>query len=226
MIDFLKIKISKKVGDTSSGFTLVEMIVVVAIFAILTAIIIFNYGEFNDQIIVTNMSYEIALTTRQAQIFGLGVRGTGGDFQKSYGIFADISDTGETKDFIFFEDFLDDDRLCKDGSSNDCDCVGENDECLEKMTMQRNIVIDKLLAYNNITADCDLLDKLSVTYKRPNPEAKITDQDNAEEVYTSALIRVSSPRDVKRYVFVNKTGQISVLSDLEADSVTSDLCPI
>ena len=100
------------------GFTLLEVIVVVAIFGIMTAVVIFNYSNFSSRVILTNMAYEIALTTRQAQVFGLGARSgetlfvalpAETQFESPFGMFFNLIDgTGPkantTDQFIMFID--------------------------------------------------------------------------------------------------------------------------
>ena len=64
---------------TTTGFSLVELIVVMGIFTIMTSIVIFNYGRFSSNLIVTNLAYESALAVRQAQVYGISVKNTSGD---------------------------------------------------------------------------------------------------------------------------------------------------
>lgn len=210
-ISFFKKGILKTKQTISRGFTLIEMMVVIAIFAVLTAIIVFNYGDFNADIVVSNMAYEIALTTRQAQIFGLGSRGTGGEFQEAYGIYINNSG-GPSKDLIFFGDTLSSNWYCNNtGTGGDCTCAGADDECLERLTLQKNIVIDKLQVFNG--SICSEIDELAISYKRPNPEAQILDQENASGPFQLAMITVLAPGDRQRHVIIRKNGQISVVND-------------
>lgn len=224
MFTFLKKKYPNK--NQSQGFSLIEMIVVVGIFAILTAIIVFNYGDFNSELIVTNTAYEIAIQAREAQIFGLGVRGTGGVFSEAYGIYMDVS-SGETDHFIFFGDTINNNRICQNSSSGDCACAGAEDECLEKSQLNRNIRITRLQVFDGYTV-CEDVDKMAITFKRPNPEALILNQESPDERgynvgYEAALIKVQAPNSREHYVLIRKSGQISVLS-LEQVDVELEEC--
>lgn len=205
------------VKNKKKGFTLIEMAVVTAIFGILTSVVIFNYGNFTDNILSTNMAYEVALQVRQAQVFGLGVRGVDGKFGGAYGVFVNTNNSdGTTKDIILFNDskpLAGPDGKCGDSSGSGVCICNTGDECLEKISLQRNIVIDELWVKSGST--CTDTDLLSVTFKRPNPDAIIRNQDSgASTNFELAEIRINSPRsDKPRYVIIRNTGQISVEQD-------------
>lgn len=217
MFSFLKEKKNKILKK--AGFTIIEMLVVAAIFAILTAIIIFNYGNFTDNILATNMAYEIGLVARQAQVFGLGVRGTGGEFTNAYGIFVNLEDGSSaegTKNIIFFVDNkpTDGNGECNDESGDSfCTCSttdGLTDECLERLTLQRGIIINGLFVKDE-GGDCVSTNRLAVTFKRPNPDAIIVDQADHNIGFELAEMQLFAPRSQSpRYVIVRNTGQISV----------------
>lgn len=223
MIYFLNKKINT---NSSKGFTLVEMAIVTAIFGLLTAIVVFKYGDFTSNLLVTNMAYEIALTTRQAQIFGLGVRGyvEGEDrnFNYPYGVFFNLADgsTGspnETKKFAFFVDKNEDNDpgygQCNTSLGNgDCVCL-TGDECIEQLTLQRNIKITEIKVSAAIDiCEADDVDKLAVTFQRPSPEARIEWQTNNINGYEFAQLKVEAQgSDINpAYVLIRQNGQISV----------------
>jgi prepilin-type N-terminal cleavage/methylation domain-containing protein len=52
------------------GFTLIEFVVIISIFAIMAAVALFNFQGFRSNVAINNLSHDIALTLRQAQIFG------------------------------------------------------------------------------------------------------------------------------------------------------------
>lgn len=213
-------KIQKNIKE--KGLTLIEMIVVVAIFAILTMIIVFNYGEFNSRTVVTNTAYEIALTAREAQTFGLGVRGieSSGDiaFDRAYGIFVDLeSDSAPgdaTKELILFADTEVDDNFCKSGSSH-CTCA--DDECIEKLELGYGLTISNAQLLNG--GSCNTQKQIAVSFKRPNPDAVIKNQEEQNAVeYDYAVLTIESPKGTKMYVVLSESGQISVV---DADGVPS-----
>ena len=81
----------------NKGFTLIELLVCITIFVIMTALLLFKYGNFNQSVLLTNLAYDTALTIRTAQNYGLSVKAvkdaSGADvicsssnFQCAYGV--------------------------------------------------------------------------------------------------------------------------------------------
>lgn len=52
------------------GFTLIEFIVIISIFAIMAAVALFNFNGFRSNVGLNNLAHDIGLTIRQAQVFG------------------------------------------------------------------------------------------------------------------------------------------------------------
>lgn len=213
----------------SRGFTIAEMGIVVIIFIILTSVIIFRYGDFNSSILVSNMAYEVAITTRQAQVFGLGARGyksgSVSEFIYPYGLFINMNDNegadeGTTKKFALFIDRSEqgDAGYGQCNMANDtgaCSCL-PGDECQEMYRMQRDIAVSdiKVEARNFDGCEADTVDRLAVTFKRPNPEALITWQTVGLSGYDFVQIEVSDrSRQNIAYVLIRESGQISVSKD-------------
>src|SRR3989338_7579467 len=66
------------------GFTLVELLVTLSLFVVLTTIVLFSQSKFNGSILLTNLAYDVAITVRQAQTYGVNVRETSsGVFDKA-----------------------------------------------------------------------------------------------------------------------------------------------
>jgi len=226
--------LKKETLKANQGFTLIEMLVVAGIFAVLTSIVVFKYGDFTSNMLVTNMAYEIALEVRQAQVFGVGARvsddGTGtANFSFPYGVFINMNDgsTGnpslyETKKIQFFVDRNESNedgygKCSDDNGAGTCDCV--TDECIEQVTLQRNIKITEIRtsAYGSDEEVCEATDvpQIAITFKRPSPEARIERQATGEDQYTFVQIKVEAPgsRVNPSYVLVRQSGQISVSDD-------------
>lgn len=185
---------------TQKGFTLLEIIVVLAIFAVMTSIVVFNYGKFTSQTILTNMAYEVALSIREAQIYGVSVRSPDGTlasnpFSLPYGVYFQ---EGTNTYYLFADEDI-------DGEFDGSDCASVGAECVTPYTMQRGIIVSEVR--QNCIVDPD---GLSVTFKRPNPEAKF---DGAINV-SSADIQLTAPDGAVRYVVIRNNGQIYV-TDVE-----------
>lgn len=184
------------------GFTLIEMILVIAIFGIMTAIVVFNYSDFSNQVVLTNMAYEVALTAREAQVYGIAStrRETKAAFDNNdtnIGLNFNINNVDDkTQSYILYED--------KDGDGG----FDQNEIIGEPYTLQRNIYITALDVGNN----CNVSDEeVNVIFDRPNPEPKI---NGNQSVFRITLQPDGSSN--KRFVILKKNGQIYVTSDPES----------
>lgn len=207
-----------KIQENNSGFTLIEMVVVMAIFSILTSVVVFNYGDFNNNIISTNLTYEIALTVREAQVYALGVRGAESDFNTRYGAYFNIDPTnGNGKNFMLFADINEDGKCEIDGalcSISNCIASGPlgDDSCRELSSLTRGVEIVDLCVANGVPISEDGVctqgvNSLSVTFERPNPDALVY---SGGTEYSDAAIIIEAPNSSRRAVLVRSTGQISV----------------
>ncbi len=55
---------------SSRGFTLIEMLIVLAIIGVITAIAVTGQQSFDRSVILTNTAYDVALSIREAQAYG------------------------------------------------------------------------------------------------------------------------------------------------------------
>ena len=219
----------KKILQMKKGFTMIEMLMVLAIFTILTSIVMYNYSEFNSKTIMSNMAYEIALSVRQAQVYSLGVRGQSGneEFDNRYGVYFDTSNGG--KNFVFFFDKKpaviggEPNGWC-DGTSGESNCMAciSGGECLEKITLTRDIYIGRICSnqlltpideYGNcISGEGSSTPTASITFDRPNPDSIIAlDNSGDVEAGASVGIVVKNKFGNQRAVIIRSTGQISVI---------------
>lgn len=199
---YIKLKNSKQKAESrKKGFTLLEILVVIAIFGIVAAIVIFNYGKFTNDTVLTNMAYEMSLSIREAQIFGVAVSGRSQDFSQPFGVVFDLSGGGETDQYFLF---VDENRNGKYDSSSNETVVGE------PYKLQRNVKIVDVATCTSIEQCIEVEnDKLSITFQRPNPEPEFNPDDGA----SYAKITLQSPEGTKRCVMVSINGQVYVESD-------------
>lgn len=184
-----------------SGFTVVELVVSVAIFAFMTAFLVSKYGNFNENILLTNVAYDVALAYRTAQTYGLNVKstpnsGTGerfsSQFNLAYGIHADRGGTT----FTFFAD----------GNGDKKYTTSSSDVILLTNTLTNGIVVSDLELGNGTTYTSNAV--LDVTFKRPDPNAVISGDSGVLHSYAEILLRKGTS-SIKK-VIISTTGQISV----------------
>jgi len=199
---------------TSRGFSIIELMVVVAIISIITGVALVNHSVFSGGVALENLAYEIALTVRQAQFFGMNVKGFGSgttaDFETGYGVYFNISDPTS---FILFADTYGD--RVYDGVS----------ELVEKYNIVRGNRIKSLCVVGAVDycSDPELspVVDLTIVFLRPDPDA-IIKTDNSADCGTnpsigcgSAKIFIGSPKDdvSDKIINISVTGQISISTD-------------
>ena len=183
------------------AFTLVELLVSIAIFTVITTIAVVNNSQFNSSILLTNLAYEIGLSIRQAQVYGITVKQTSLDptkFNSGYGIHFDL--TADSKSYILFEDS----KLS--GGEVDHE-YGSGDTDIETFRIQKGNSISNIYINGANRSDVD------ITFLRPNPNAYIKYAEGGNNYYSTAEICIKSPQGTMRKVVVESTGQLSVVAD-------------
>ena len=201
------------------GFTVIELIVVTGIFVIVTAIVLASNNRFGGRILLQNLAYDIALSVRQAQVYGISVRqfGTGEDsFSSGYAMYFGSSPTT----YVLFAD-----SISPRNGLYDCpdplNPTSSTCETVESTEIARGYFISKLCAPAGNDSECTegtVVGRLDILFKRPEPDACIAVGGdtalNSSGICTrgaaNARIVVSSPRGDKMSILVEKTGQIAI----------------
>ncbi len=164
------------------------MIVVLGIFAFISAVVMGNYAQFGKKTELKNLAYNIALTIREAQVSGLtgrNIRGEGAS--TSYGVYF------EKFKFVFFAD----------QNTNHIYDTGEEKRIYK---IPQGFKVSKLCY--SYTGNCINTNNLTITFKRPEPDAYI--YSGFRGPYPAADIELLSPSGYKLHVIVESSGQISV----------------
>jgi hypothetical protein len=202
---------------------------VLAIFSILTIVTVYNYGDFNDNIVLTNLAYEVSLEIRQAQFYALGVRSSGetmsreAEFNIRRGIFFDLDQDGGNTTLATFSDPINEadsnsnywcDQL---DSSEDCilaNCGIGNSECDQTLSLTRGIVIEDVCygastdLFSNGACINSTASAAAISFQRPNPDAYI--RVNGGSTADNIGLILKAPNNSRRGVVVGSTGQITV----------------
>jgi len=193
---------SKFFIQNKNGFSLVELMVTITIFTVISSIVLVNQSDFNSSIKLTNLAYEVALKIREAQSYGISVRGFEGSFIYPYGVHFD---KGSPDSFVFFADKNYGTRPGYNASS---------DGLVDILSIKGEISIKKFCATQNaggdVCSDAGSISRLDVLFIRPNPGAFIL-VDGANG-YKSAKITIQSNRGAggERHIHVESSGQIYV----------------
>jgi len=204
------------------GVTLIELVVVITIFMVISGIAIFNYGDLNSSMSLQNLADDIALSVRRTQGYAIGVRGYGGTFVDGYGIHftsnPDISQlyTGSNKSFVLFAEITPNKKY--DYSAYDkCGSPKIDNECIEVLNITSTDKISEIFLDNDAVA-ISPTSTVDVLFNRPNPEPtfcyRVNLSDNLcdSRVISFIKIKISNINDIQLFktVTISNNGQISV----------------
>lgn len=206
---------NKKI-QKNKGMTYVELIVVLSIFSVISAVVMFNYGSFEDKIDIKNLASDVALQIVQAQKSSLSgllpaqtpTTSPVSAWRPSYGVYFSKGATPDTKgadnkDFIYFTD------LNNNGVFDDTYCTGE---CLNKITITKNNTISSIkVVYLDGTSDNSLSD-LTISFSRPNSDAVITSSQIAvpSSSINNVQITVTSPKSATSVITLYRSGRVQI----------------
>lgn len=179
--------------------------VVTGIFMILSGVVLSTNARFGDTIKLQNLAQDIALSVRQAQVYGIAVRRYSGEnFDVSYGIIFQLS---APNTYQIFAD------VNRDGKY---DAAG--DAIINSTTIMGGYRITALCTKSGLSEDCATPQRVDIVFRRPEPDACLGTAGsvtyNAAFKCVSSLdkvkIRVESNRGDQVDVVVEASGQISV----------------
>lgn len=212
------------------GFTIVEMLVVLAIIVFVTMVAITGQSSFNRSLILTDTAYTIAFSLREAQTLGLSSRVSNNLYDAGYGV---MFSNQTPKSYVLFADT----RPVAPGLSLGGDCPGHTQlvgspdsrpgnceydvpatELVRTYTLNSNYRIAKFCGVSGSTTHCSdgTLETIHITFMRPSTNAVILgfSADGASRYELSrATIYLSSPDGAaERCIQVSSVGQIAVAS--------------
>ena len=196
-------------SESARGFTLIELLVVTAIMVVVSTIIFADNNRFGGRVLLQNLAYDVALSVRQAQVYGISVQRFGAStFSAGYGMHFDISNPTA---FVLFADALTHNGLY------DCPSPGTPEGCelVQATAIASGFRIHDLCVTAPSQAEHCGVGKLDLLFERPEPDAWISseavsciiDHGTCAE---SARISLIAPRGDIMSVAVQANGQISV----------------
>ena len=212
--------------NTPRAFTLIELVVSIGIISVISAVVFFNFPQFNQTIHLNRSARELTVSLREAQARATAVTPLpNGEFPNNYGVFIEKApDANGNGQYVLFSDYnnnLKFDPILPIPALPPLPpiaCTAPPDgECIKIFTFTNGIQITGLDA--GITG-------LNIFYRRPDPIVVISDQGAACIAGPSSIagcsggsygpftITISRPQghdpsQVKK-VEVYRTGQISI----------------
>jgi len=204
-----------RAGRLTRGFTLIELLVVTAIIVIITGVILADNNRFGGVVQLQNLAYDVALSIREAQVYGISVAGlgaSGNPFGSGYGMHFDVSTPQQ------YELFTD---TAGSGIYAPSESIPPSPYAIESGYKIEALCVTPSGGAENCSAG-----KLDVVFKRPEPDAWISASVNGSETScinnnaaceSCARIVLMSPRGDLISVVVGSNGQISVGTAAQCD---------
>ncbi len=182
-----------------SGFTLIELLITISIFVFMTALVMARYNDFYSGTLFKNLAYDIAITIREAQSYGISVKYNegGGSFNKAYGAYFPQGTGGV--DFALASYSKSDNYLLR---------VAE-----KSYKLKHGATFNRLLISSTDANDYVEASNVGIIFQRPNPEAIICATYNTEykcNTYKFVKIEMKAANNVIKTVKVNSSGQIAI----------------
>lgn len=204
-------------STSTRGFSLIELIVVSAIILIVSTLILLGQERFNSTTLLRSLTYSIALSVREAQVYSTSVREAGiGNFDNGYGVYVSpsyVCPNGATATcYILFSDT----------NNNGQRDAGDTD--LSVYSLGRSYTVGNICARVTSTQAMECLNTstaitgLNIFFRRPNPDACFSTLPTYTDTclpaaagrYSSAYVELRSASGSTRSIKVSSSGQISV----------------
>jgi prepilin-type N-terminal cleavage/methylation domain-containing protein len=213
------------------GMTLVELMVVLAIFLMVAGITMFDYSKFRSNVSLQNLGDDIALSVRRAQNFAIGVKSSQStQFDKGYGIHFSTATpdsnnvrAGSNKAFIIFNDITVNKNYDYTTTSVACNMTtltGTN-ECIDMLNITSGDTVSAICPNGNgdgVTNCISGSAYADITFIRPNPDASICTGTISGGIQSACSVPVSKvdivikntqSQNIK-VISVSSVGQISI----------------
>ena len=207
-------------AKSSRGFTLIELVVSLAIVTIITSTVIFKYADFTDKTALSKATNDLALAIRQAQVYGINVNQTAvssGDFTRAFGIYVNPACNPQT--YYIFVDGNANQRYDFQNGNAGCgtpELPTNGDVFVEKASLTNGIVFSDVCNGSGVcfSNNPGIVRRMSITFLRPNTDARIKMVDNNGNnwgaLQTTGQIVFLSPRGATAVIVIGSTGQISI----------------
>jgi prepilin-type N-terminal cleavage/methylation domain-containing protein len=218
--------LKKNKKNKKEGFSIIEFIVVMSIFAIMSGVSLFNYNDYRNKIEEMNIAQDIALSVRQAQLYGISAsnRDVGQSFsdaQDETDFFStsvvDITNNTsirgvafdvQNKKITLFED-INQNNVYNSGT----DRVLDERQVLSSRVLLKSCLSDIGVPSNFAT--CPLVDSssniISVTFQRPYPDAYIVYEGDFYTHLRIGIFRNEDDVEPSSYILIDPSGHVSVV---------------
>jgi len=213
--------------QSSSGFTLLEVTFVIAIFAIMASIVLFNFRNFGTHATVDNLVQDVALRIVEAQksaISGVLPPSFTGAIAPSYGVYfvSGVQADTDNHEFTYFSD-LNANKLYDAPAS--CPAVPTpGNECISVTGITTGEYVSNICYTTSATGSsvpCVPVGAAHVTFTRPFPDATIEIWNSvgapSATLAAKVYIEITSSLDpsVQKTIIVTNLGEVRVYNGCE-----------
>lgn len=189
---------------------MIELLVVCAIIIVITGLVLIDNNKFGGDVTLENFAYDVALSLRQTQVYGIAVERFGTNFNTGYGMHFALA-TPTT--YILFAD---------EDNTGIYDPAASPSEIVDTDTIDQGFAITGLCVIPEVGGTtCEPATEIDILFIRPQPDAYISAgvggnspasciEQPGSSCYYEAQITLTSPKGDTRTVVVDTTGQISV----------------
>jgi len=186
------------------GFTLIELIVTVSVFVMLSLSVLGNYRSTTKSLSLNSLANLISSDIRRAQTYGISSLST--EDNNAYGVSFNMTYPNA---YMLFSDNNGNFR------NNDNDRATCSGDCVERMTIKSGSIISKLcvdMKKDHLTSTtCTGVANLHIAFQRPDPEPKkITVFGETVIPSDAEIVVTSSDGLLTKTIVVWSTGLITV----------------
>ncbi len=210
---------SRNRGRAQRGFTLIELLTVLVIMSVITLVFFNRQTKFDSSTLMRSLTYSIALSVRQAQVYGISVRPTPtsvGTFATAHGLFFSNSYAHQ---YIMFADSNNDHMYTSDPIDQTFN-LNQNFSISEFCAVGLNSVSApvKRCSGPDDTSGTASISALDILFIRPNPDAMVYAYQGvfpsytpiAGDTYNVAYVQIMATDGTKRGIHIYSTGQVAV----------------
>lgn len=185
----------------NSGFTLLEMIVVIGIMTLVTSLVLASYSGISETLGVSRAAEEIASSVRQSQAYGLGVKEfiTGSGVFPGYGLYFDKS---VPNSYIFFADIP-----LSPGQPGNYQYDGSSEKISEILIQGNAYIYDLCVNQKQIPAGSCGIANFSAVYLRPAPQVSLISGGSS---YSDVEIKIKGIRGTAKTIILWQSGQVTI----------------
>lgn len=215
-----------------NGFTLIEMLVVIAVFAVILSIVIANYPEMRRQLALSRATHQLMQDLRIAQEMGMSAfkadkyescmvspktalkasiphmefSALPNPTAKGYGVYIDLKDKDTKKKYKVYADTLADDTPACLDPKDPCWGYYNLGDCVYRTVgiQEQGIIIKEI---KNIEVGKT---ELSINFQPPNPDTLIQWLAEGQD-HIEIVLAVENYPDKTKTISVNKSGLIEIL---------------